>query len=524
MAFRKNETQQMNMSDPIYGLTERELRVLRKSWAESFANHIFPNLAEEPFSVLYSTNEASKPNTPVNIILGLLMLKEQFGLTDEELMHQMMFNAQFQYALHTSSFHEQPINDNTLRRFRNLICAYEDETGIDLIKKAFDSLRDEVSSIMDIDPSLKRIDSLMISSACRRLSRLDIMGETLRLAARELNKSGNATQLSEKYAEDGGSRESGYRLKREEVPAKMEEMLRDAIAMFEAYPEEFLKSDSFTALRRMIDDQSKMTEDGRVLKEGSEISPESMQTPHEQDATFRKKAGKHNIGFVANIVEACGDGINLIVDYDVQKNTYSDAKFAEDIINGMPDSGGETTTITMDGAYASTDLVDKAKAKNIEIATTSLIGGMNGTFEAEFEIDDAEDVIVKCPAGCSPIDSKRGNGFYSAHFDDEICAACPLCDQCPGVFQTKSALIKFTDAALKKAQYAKNLGTEKYDALARKRNGIEGVPSVLRRKYDVDEMHDKGIERKRHRFGFKMMAINAGRLFGWRKKTAGAEA
>ncbi|MCL2125881.1 MAG: hypothetical protein FWH33_07850, partial [Oscillospiraceae bacterium] len=49
------------------------------------------------------------------------------------------------------------------------------------------------------------------------------------------------------------------------------------------------------------------------------------------------------------------------------------------------------------------------------------------------------------------------------------------------------------------------------------RNGIEGVNSVLRRKFAVDRMRDKGLVRKRQRWGLKMMAINAERLRKWRK-------
>ena len=378
MAFRTNENQQMGMNDNLYNLSERGMKMLRGSWAEDFANHIFPNLPEEPFSVLFSDNDASKPNVPINIILGLFMLKEQFDLTDEEMTHQLLFNIQFQYALHTSSFAEQPINDNTFRRFRNKVAEYEEHTGIDLVKEAFKTLRDRISGVMGMNPALKRVDSLMISAGCRRLSRLDIMSETLRLASRELSKSGKATALSGKYYDkDGsGSKDVGYRLKREDIAKKMEEMLQDAQALLAECPAELKDSEEFANLCRMVGDQSKMADDGRILKEGKEISPESMQTPHDPDATYRKKAGKDNIGYVANIEETCDGSKRLITDYDLQKNTFSDAKFGEDMIDALPDGGGEVETIVVDGSYASTELIGKAAKKNVEIVTTSLIGGL----------------------------------------------------------------------------------------------------------------------------------------------------
>jgi len=529
MAFRTNENQQMSMNDNLYALSDRGMRILKGSWAEDFANHIFPNLQEEPFSVLFSENDASKPNIPINIILGLFMLKEQFDLTDEEMTHQLLFNIQFQYALHTSSFAEQPVNDNTFRRFRNKVAEYERETGVDLVKEAFKALRDSISGIMGLNPTLKRVDSLMISAGVRRLSRLDIMNETLRLVAKDLDKNGRTTPESEKYKDGTGHRDIGYQLKREDVPIKMGEMLQDALALLAEYPEELRGSEAFAILCRMVDDQSKMTDDGRVLKDGSEISPESMQTPHDPEATYRKKAGKGNIGYVANIEEACDGDKRLITDYDLQKNTYSDAKFCEDMIDAIPEDNTEKQTIVVDGAYASTELIDKAEAKNVEVVTTSLIGGMQGTFEAEFEIDEESKTIKTCPAGHDPIDCKYNEvkGEYSAHFDKQTCMDCPYCDRCPGTFQEKAARIMFSDAALKKAEYAQKIGIEEYKELFKLRNGIEGVQSVLRRKYGVDQARDKGVVRKRQRLGFKAMAMNAGRLIKWqvnKGKLAGSRA
>ena len=97
-----------------------------------FADRVFPAIDEEIFSVLYS-DKASRPNTPVNVIVGALILKEVLGDTDDELVQALMFDVRYQYALHTTSFEEQPLSDRTLSRFRARCLAYETETEIDLI-------------------------------------------------------------------------------------------------------------------------------------------------------------------------------------------------------------------------------------------------------------------------------------------------------------------------------------------------------------------------------------------------------
>ena len=69
MSFRTNDYQQISLNDKLMNLTEREKKVLDKSWAKIFADEIFPAIDEESFSVLYS-DKASRPNTPVNVIIG----------------------------------------------------------------------------------------------------------------------------------------------------------------------------------------------------------------------------------------------------------------------------------------------------------------------------------------------------------------------------------------------------------------------------------------------------------------------
>ena len=63
MAFKKNTSQQLSLDDSFISLTAREKKALENSWAQIFADEIFPTIGEERFSVLYS-DKASKPNTP----------------------------------------------------------------------------------------------------------------------------------------------------------------------------------------------------------------------------------------------------------------------------------------------------------------------------------------------------------------------------------------------------------------------------------------------------------------------------
>ncbi len=56
------------------------------------------------------------------------------------------------------------------------------------------------------------------------------------------------------------------------------------------------------------------------------------------------------------------------------------------------------------------------------------------------------------------------------------------------------------------------MGEGTYKELARKRNGIEGIPSVLRRRYGIDSLPVRGLLRSKTWLAFKAMAINVKRL------------
>lgn len=131
MSFVKNDNQQLTVLDSTFNLTEREKRMLEKSWAKIFADKVFPAIDENIFSDLYS-KKASRPNTPVNVIVGALILKEALNVTDDEIVEAMAFDIRYQYALHTTSFEEQPISDRTLSRFRARVLSYETEHDVDI--------------------------------------------------------------------------------------------------------------------------------------------------------------------------------------------------------------------------------------------------------------------------------------------------------------------------------------------------------------------------------------------------------
>jgi hypothetical protein len=65
--------------------------MMNKSWAPAFRRLVFEKIDERRYAELYSTVE-SRPNFPVNIWVGLEIIKWMFDYTDQELLEQFHFN------------------------------------------------------------------------------------------------------------------------------------------------------------------------------------------------------------------------------------------------------------------------------------------------------------------------------------------------------------------------------------------------------------------------------------------------
>lgn len=143
---------------------------------------------------------------------------------------------------------------------------------------------------------------------------------------------------------------------------------------------------------------------------------------------------------------------------------------------------------------------------------TNLTGGGRKNNCDKFEIDEKEHLIKKCPSHHKPMTSKFKEGSYRAHFNKKHCNNCPFRKNCLVIEQKKSYPFRVTKKTLRRSQLITIMGTSEYQELARKRAGIEGIPSVLRSRYKIDHLPVRGLVRVKVYLGFKISAINCKRL------------
>ena len=454
------------------------------------------------------------------------MLKEYNQLTDEELMDSILCDVRYQHALHTTSYDEQPISDRTLSRFRERLYEYECSTGIDLLKDEMEALAEIYADTMNLRRNVRRMDSMMVASRCRAMSRLEIIYTCVSNMIRLLHRLGMDEYIPSDmlhYLDDEDRNEVIYHAKGEECSSRLDQVIQDAAQL---RGDSWLDFSEYQLLIRVLEEQTRIDEDGIVTaKDRSEISSDSLQNPSDPDATYRKKAGESHKGYVGNIVETVDDdGKSFISSFQYEQNNHSDSEFMREYLESQAEHPeDDPQTVIADGAYASYDNNKKAEEKNIDLVPTALTGKETDEIFAQFELSDDETEVLRCPMGHAPVKQTRyeKTGVIRAQFRKDCCENCPYRDRCKGKPQRKTYAVHLTAKMVYRARQTQKMSEDDYKMLSRKRNAVEGVMSVMRRRYRVDEIPVVGHIRSKMFFSLKIGAYNLGKLFRFCQSSRG---
>lgn len=516
--FRKNNVsnEQINLFSKEGYWTKYQQKRINENWVGYFHDYIFTAIDEEPYHVLYSDNNASCPNTPVNILVSLLIIKSLSNLTDEEVIDSLLFDQRTQYAVHTLDLDNQPISKNMIGNFRSKITKYEATTGINLFNNTMNQINDLLLKLHDVDRSIERIDSMMISSSCKKLSRIELVYTVNYNFIKLLDSFNKVPSEFECYLNEKHKNEIIYRTRDSETDDKLTTLLSTSLKLYEAFKddESVCESEEFKLLERMINDQYDC--DNNKPKDNKDIKPDSLQTPVDPEATYRYKY-KDNVGYVGNIVEANNNGNPMITDWDIDCNTKADTEFMKEYLdkqetNRSDDYEKNINTKVVDGAYYSEEIKKLGEEKGIDIHPTELVGKkVDNKNLLEFNIDNKNYQVLECPNKIIPVSStyNKENHTICAKFDKEKCSKCPFRDKCIVDKSSKKAnTLRITIEKLNNAVQKSKMNDSEYQKISNTRAAIEGIPSLIRRRYHIDTRANKGKVYLKMDFSAAVLAIN----------------
>jgi hypothetical protein len=520
MSFKENFCQQISIQDSFSNLTAREQKALEKSWAKIFADEIFPAIDENRFSVLYS-DKASRPNAPVNVIIGALIIKELFDYSDDEMVENLMLDLHLQFALHTTSFEEQPLSDKTLSRFRKRCYDYETLYNVDLYHECVKNLSSKIAKMMNINGRIRRMDSMMIEANIRFLSRMELVYTCISKVCVYLQKN-NPNILTEElrlYADPNDYNRTFYHHRNEILEDKIQKLMDDTDTLLKICGSDFEEITEYEIFIRCISEQTTVDNGKRRLrtKEEGSMNSSMLQNPSDPEATYRNKAGKIHRGYAANLEESVGKSGSVVTDYQYEQNNYSDSHFLQDSVN-RSEKYEETVKLVTDGGYSGGDNTNLAKSKNIDLITTALIGKDAPDVLANFQFNEDGTKLLKCAAGHEPkgCSYTKTTKQVNVSFDRDHCANCPYQEQCKPKFHKATARFITSQNASNRAKCQRSMKDDEFRCYAKLRNGIETVPSNLRKNYHLENL-PRGKQRGKFFFGAKIAALNFRKLFGYLK-------
>src|SRR5690554_3953744 len=150
------------------------------SWHNQFRNHVVMRVDESIFSVLYTEGQGA-PNASIRVLVGMMILKEGQGWSDDQLFENCEYNLLVRSALGLMSFEDAEPARSTYYLFRGKLADYANEHGEDLFKKCQEQItRDQILEF-EVSGKQVRMDSKLVGSNIAWYTRYELVHETLRL-------------------------------------------------------------------------------------------------------------------------------------------------------------------------------------------------------------------------------------------------------------------------------------------------------------------------------------------------------
>jgi hypothetical protein len=473
--FKKNtKHQQPALISATSELPEKQRERLRSSWAGTFYKEFFSRMNEETFSVLYS-DLPSRPNVPINVLVGLEALKAGFGWSDAELYDHYCYDLQVRYALGYDRLGDGDFEIRSLYYFRQRLSQYNAKTGENLLEKAFEQITDAQIVNLKVRTGMQRMDSTQIASNIVSASRLQLLVESLQRVQRILNEA-DKVRLAETFApytKDSAGHYT-YRIKGQE--AQQEHLLKigkTIHALLADLKSAYASKSAYQVLERIFTDNFHLLESGLKAKQNKELTSDCLQSVDDLEASYRTKGTGHYKGYVANLSETCDpeNKLQLITKVQVAPNNIDDNQLLAEALPNLKQRT-ELETIYTDsghGGPATDEVLQEQHVEHIQTAIRGITPNPEKLNLADFTIkfnEDGQPVKVTCPQGqAETVQSTSQKKAFVAHFTAEVCQICPLADKClarPGSRNPRHHL-RFTQADARASERRRHCQEQRKD-------------------------------------------------------------
>ena len=272
------------------------------------------------------------------------------------------------------------------------------------------------------------------------------------------------------------------------------------------------------------------------LKEGKQVGGDSLQSPHDPDATYGRK-GK---GYEVQIAETCvpENPYQVVTHIDINGAHESDQHATSKVIGALhatelapdellADTGYGSGENIVDAAVNGVDLQAPVQDPNAPKKRDTFIepvamGELSPPLTdpplglGDFSFNRTFDEVLSCPGGFEPtsheVDEQRREP-YKATFDAAQCAGCPLLGRCPTrqLKGSSNRILRWRDSKAATATRQREQREAAFKENYKARSGIESTNEELKSRHGVRNLRVRGRARVKMCMFFKAKALNAKR-------------
>lgn len=523
--FRANET---HHQQDIFGIETQlspELwKRLRESKEFAFYEQVFCRIPEALFAELYADAPASRPNAPVNVLVGAMILQHLNNWTFEELVDRVGFDLKVRAALGLWSLDEEPFCRATLFNFQKRLRDHMVQTGQDKFQAVFDRLSEEDLKRFGLKSTTQRCDSTQMGSNIREYTRIELLVEVVLRMWRVLDKA-RQEEHAERFAPYVGAKTSGqflYRLRKSDIGPTLEQLGALYAWMAEALEAGYGSTEIHRIVCRVFAEQFTRAEEKIAVRPAAEIGSDSLQSPDDPDATFHKKEDEEYHGFVLHATETADpeNDLQLITDVVVAPNNQSDSRILHERLPEMHRKTPDLRELHTDAGYPSEDN-DRLQRDLGILAVQTAIRGRIARAPIEIERDEAGGLRIRCAAG-HRVSGRAAEKHYKAEFAAASCAECPFAASCLAQRRAHGGrTFYFTEADVLKQARHRRMGTLPQERRTLRAN-VEATIKEFKAPCRNGKLRTRGLCALRRYALLRAIAINFGRVHRHLKRRAAA--
>jgi hypothetical protein len=275
---------------------------------------------------------------------------------------------------------------------------------------------------------------------------------------------------------------------------------------------EYNGKDTYKAVERIFYEQCHVHEDKVIIKQ--KTGGDVMQNPSDPDATYDGHKGP---GYQVQIAETCNpeNDVQIITCVMPQTAAESDTAAAGEVFDTLDESALLPRELFADTHYCSDENIQAAAERGVELVGPVQCGSLidkdvDHLNIDDFDIDEATEEVVCCPAGHKPVSSApdRKTGRTKTVMPLSACSQCEYVDECPVEKCRDGYCLHHTAKQRRLAGRRREENTDVFRDRYRIRGGIEGTNSGLKRKTGLGRLRVRGRPAVFHAIYLKIAGWN----------------